>query len=151
MKIQVKESGGKGFIISLPNAMLFSPTLLNFGIRMGKRHAQESMPDIPPERFIPPALIFVLLIQPGLPCVVIPLHHPHVSAIEAEHMVNAAVQKRAVVADEDETVLAPEIIRHQCTSLHIQVIRRLVNQRIGVLSGKQRRQQRLGLFTLGER
>ena len=49
MKINVKDAGGKGFTIGLPNAMLFSPTLLNFGIRMGKRHAQDSMPDIPPE------------------------------------------------------------------------------------------------------
>ena len=49
MKITVISDSGKGIHINLPNALLFSPTLLNFGLRVGKHYAGEEMPNIPPE------------------------------------------------------------------------------------------------------
>lgn len=45
MKIQVKEAGGKGFTLSLPNAMLFSPMVLKLILRSGRHQA----PELPPE------------------------------------------------------------------------------------------------------
>lgn len=49
MKIKVNESGGKGFSLSLPTRMIFSPKLLQFAIRTGRKHADAGIPDIPPE------------------------------------------------------------------------------------------------------
>lgn len=49
MKIKVNESGGKGFTLALPTRMLFSPKLLKFAIRTGRKHADKDVPDIPPE------------------------------------------------------------------------------------------------------
>ena len=49
MKIQVRESGGRGFTLPLPNAMLFSPTLLKIALKIGEAQAEAQMPNIPPE------------------------------------------------------------------------------------------------------
>ena len=49
MKIEVHAPGGPDLTIPLPNALLFSPALLNFGIWIGDRYSHGAMPDIPPE------------------------------------------------------------------------------------------------------
>lgn len=49
MKIEVHAPGGPELSIPLPNAMLFSPTLLNWGLEIGGHYAGRAMPDIPPE------------------------------------------------------------------------------------------------------
>lgn len=49
MKIEIHAPGGPDMIIPLPNAMLFSPTLLNWGLSFSRRQSQDSMPEIPPE------------------------------------------------------------------------------------------------------
>lgn len=49
MKIQIREARGRGFTIPIPNCLLFSPTLLETGLKIGKRYAGTSVPDIPPE------------------------------------------------------------------------------------------------------
>ena len=49
MKIQVFPQDGPTITIPLPNAMLFSPTLLNFGLKIGSRYSGQAMPEIPPE------------------------------------------------------------------------------------------------------
>ena len=49
MKIEVHAPGGPDLTIPLPNAMLFSPALLNFGLKIGGRYSNHTMPEIPPE------------------------------------------------------------------------------------------------------
>lgn len=49
MTIEVHVPGGPDLTIPFPNAMLFSPTLLNFGIWIGGRYSHGAMPEIPPE------------------------------------------------------------------------------------------------------
>lgn len=49
MKIHIQEAGGNGFTIPVPNFMLFSPTLLQFGLNISKQYSGTSIPDIPPE------------------------------------------------------------------------------------------------------
>lgn len=49
MKICVKESGSKGFSITLPNWMILRPKLIRFGLRAGRHYAGDSVPDIPQE------------------------------------------------------------------------------------------------------
>ena len=65
-------------------------------------------------------------------------------------MVNAPVQEGAVVAHQQKAVLAAQVIRHQFAAMHVQVVGGLVNQRVHILPGKQRRQQGLGLFAPAE-
>ena len=48
MKIEIHASGGPDLTIPLPNAMLFSPTLLNWGMQFAKR-GDHPIPEIPPE------------------------------------------------------------------------------------------------------
>ena len=49
MKIEVHAPGGPDMTIPLPNAMLFSPTLLNWGLKFSSRQSCGTMPEIPPE------------------------------------------------------------------------------------------------------
>jgi len=49
MKIEVHAPGGPDLTIPLPNAMLFSPTLLNWGLKFSSRQSHGTMPEIPPE------------------------------------------------------------------------------------------------------
>ena len=49
MKIEVHAPGGPDMTIPLPNAMLFSPTLLNWGLKISSRQSYGTMPEIPPE------------------------------------------------------------------------------------------------------
>ena len=48
MKIQVRSADGKGFTLPLPNAMLFSPTVLKLLLRSTDNISVEA-PNIPPE------------------------------------------------------------------------------------------------------
>lgn len=48
MKIEIHAPGGPNMTIPLPNAMLFSPTLLNGLLKIGK-HTEKNIPEIPPE------------------------------------------------------------------------------------------------------
>lgn len=48
MKIEIHAPGGPDLTIPFPNAMLFSPTLLNWGLKIAKRNGN-SMPELPPE------------------------------------------------------------------------------------------------------
>lgn len=47
MKIHIHDPGSKNLTISLPNAMLFSPTLLNLFVKVGVLHSDHKIPDIP--------------------------------------------------------------------------------------------------------
>lgn len=49
MKIEVHASGGPNMTIPMPNSMLFSPTLLNWGLKFIRRQSHRTMPEIPPE------------------------------------------------------------------------------------------------------
>ena len=49
MNITVKKDGGKEINIDLPNALLFSPTLLNNLIKFGVSHSDHKVPTLPPE------------------------------------------------------------------------------------------------------
>lgn len=49
MKIEIHAPGGQDMTIPLPNAMLFSPTLLNWGLKFSSHQSHCSMPEIPPE------------------------------------------------------------------------------------------------------
>ena len=49
MKIQVFPQDGPTITIPLPNAMLFTPTVLNFGLWLGDRFSHRATPKIPPE------------------------------------------------------------------------------------------------------
>ena len=49
MNITVRKDGGKEINISLPNALLFSPTLLNILINFGVSHLDHKIPSLPPE------------------------------------------------------------------------------------------------------
>lgn len=48
MKIEVHASGGPDITIPFPNAMLFSPILLNWGLKFTKRNGNP-VPELPPE------------------------------------------------------------------------------------------------------
>lgn len=48
MKISVKEASGLHFSIPVPNAMLFSPTLLKYLLRFSS-HYTSNIPNIPPQ------------------------------------------------------------------------------------------------------
>ncbi len=48
MKIQIHASGGPDLTIPFPNAMLFSPTLLSWGLKISKQNGN-AIPDLPPE------------------------------------------------------------------------------------------------------
>ena len=47
MRIRVR-SGERSFSLVLPTRFVFSKTLINLGIRMGKRYS-DHVPDLPPE------------------------------------------------------------------------------------------------------
>ena len=49
MKILVHSSDGHRICIPFPTALLTSPTVVQFGLNIGKRYAGASMPNIPPE------------------------------------------------------------------------------------------------------
>ena len=49
MKIEVHAPGGPDLTIPLPNELLFSPTLLNWGLKFSSRQSYCTMPDIPLE------------------------------------------------------------------------------------------------------
>ena len=49
MTIQVFPKDGPTITIPLPNAVLFSPTVLNFSLWLGDRFSRHSTPEIPPE------------------------------------------------------------------------------------------------------
>lgn len=48
MNVQVKSADGKGFTLPLPNAMLFSPTVLKLLLKSAENISVEA-PKIPPE------------------------------------------------------------------------------------------------------
>lgn len=48
MKIEIHAADGPDMVIPVPNAMLFSPTLLNGWLKF-TRHSEWDMPEIPPE------------------------------------------------------------------------------------------------------
>lgn len=45
MRVTVKECGGHRFTIALPTGMIFSPTLIRLGLRIGRKYSAE-VPDI---------------------------------------------------------------------------------------------------------
>lgn len=47
MKIKVR-SGERNFTLLLPTRLIFSKTVLKFGLRMGRKYSAQ-VPDIPPE------------------------------------------------------------------------------------------------------
>lgn len=49
MKIEVHAPGGPDLTIPLPNALLFSPALLNWGLKIGSRYSGHTIPEIPPD------------------------------------------------------------------------------------------------------
>ena len=49
MKITVRKDGGQEINIDLPNALLFSPTLLNIPIKFGVSHSDHKIPALPSE------------------------------------------------------------------------------------------------------
>lgn len=49
MKIQIKEAGGKSLTIPLPNAMLFSPTVVKLVLRFSSHRDHDEMPQFPSE------------------------------------------------------------------------------------------------------
>lgn len=49
MRILVHSADGHRISIPFPTALLTSPTVVNFVLKLGKKHAGASMPDIPPE------------------------------------------------------------------------------------------------------
>ena len=93
--------------------------------------------DVLAENFVAALLVFVLLVEAGLPSVVVALHYPDIAAVQAEHVVDAAVQKGAVMADQQVPVLAAEVICHQRAAMGIEVIGGLVNEGIDILPGEQ--------------
>ena len=107
--------------------------------------------NVAPKILVARLLPGVLPVEALLPGVVIALHHPGVASVECQHMVHAAVEKGAVMADQQKAVLAPEIARHQLAPVRVQMVGRLVDQGIGILPRKQRAEQRLGLFAPAER
>ncbi len=46
MKVHIR-SEGRGFTVILPTRLLFSKSILKFGLKVGKRHS-DAVPDIPP-------------------------------------------------------------------------------------------------------
>ena len=66
-------------------------------------------------------------------------------------MVDAAVQKRAVVRHEQETALPLQIAADDGAPLRIEVVRWFIQKREGVVAQKQRSEQKLRLFTAAQR
>ena len=48
MKIEIHAPGGPDMSIPVPNAMLFSPTLVNLWLKFGVRCSDQTVPQIPP-------------------------------------------------------------------------------------------------------
>ena len=49
MKIEVHISGGPDLVIPVPNAILFSPKLLNWELQISGLSSSHTIPEIPPE------------------------------------------------------------------------------------------------------
>ena len=49
MKIQIHAPEAPDITIPIPNTMLFSPTLLGWGRKIGNRYTKDTMPEIPAE------------------------------------------------------------------------------------------------------
>ena len=49
MRITVHSSDGHHFTIPLPTALLTSPALVTLALKLGKKHTDTSVPNIPPE------------------------------------------------------------------------------------------------------
>ena len=103
------------------------------------------------ERIVSGDFGVVLPVQARLKRVVIPLHDVGVRLVQADHMVNRAVEESAVVADEQEAVFAAKVVRQHRASGRVQRIGGFVDERIGILAGEERRQHHAGLFAAGER
>ena len=71
------------------------------------------------------------------------LGHFYIRAVYRENVVNAAVEKRPVVRDEDEAALAPQIPRDALASRLVEMVRRLVDQQKVVLVSEHRRKLEL--------
>ena len=63
-------------------------------------------------------------------------------------MVHALVQKIAVMGDQDKPALGVQVLSHQLSGCHVQMISGLINEQKLVFSQKENRQQHLGLFSL---
>ena len=106
--------------------------------------------DIPPEHFAPGLLGLVLDAHAVFPGVVVALHDPHVTAVQAHDVVDAGVEKRAVMADQQESALLSEVRGGLLAALPVQMVGGLINERVRLLPDKEQRKQKPGLFAGGQ-
>ena len=88
------------------------------------------------ERLVPGGFGFVFAVQARFKRVVISLHDVGVRLVQADHMVNRAVEEGAVMADEQKAVFAAQVVREHCTTGCVEGIGGFVDERIGVLAGE---------------
>ena len=88
------------------------------------------------QRLIPGGFGFVFAVQARFKRVVISLHDVGVRLVQADHMVNRAVEEGAVMADEQKAVFAAQVVREHCTTGCVKGIGGFVDERIGVLAGE---------------
>ena len=81
----------------------------------------------------------------------IALLHADAGAVEGQDMIHAAVEKRAVVADEQKAVLRGQIIADLLAPQKVQVIGRFVDEQVVLVAAEQRRQLELRLLAPAER
>ena len=88
------------------------------------------------ERLVPGGFGFVFAVQSRFKRVVISLHDVGVRLVQADHMVNRAVEEGAVMADEQKAVFAAQVVREHGTTGCVEGIGGFVDERIGVLAGE---------------
>ena len=72
----------------------------------------------------------------------VPACHGDVRPVDGKDVIHAAVEERAVVAYEDETLLCPEVIPQKRAAFRVEVVRGLVDEQKVVFPEKQRRKER---------
>ncbi|HCJ89557.1 MAG TPA: hypothetical protein DHV94_09135 [Clostridiales bacterium] len=88
------------------------------------------------ERVVPGGFGFVFAVQACFKRVVISLHDVGVRLVQADHMVNRAVEEGAVMADEQKAVFAAQVVCEHCTTGCVEGIGGFVDEQIGVLAGE---------------
>ena len=106
--------------------------------------------DIPAQGFVLGGFTLVLQVESGFPRVVVALHHGDLGPLHGHHMVNAAVEEGTVVAHQQKTILAAQIIGHLLAAMEIQMVGGLVNERVHIIPGEKGAQQRLGLLAVAQ-
>ena len=123
------------------------------GIRPARRAALRLLQaaDLPLQFVVLPPLPLLLLrevLQIGR---TVPAAHLDPRAVERKHMVDAAVQKAAVVRDDDKPPLFVEIGRDLFARPKVEMVGRLVNEQKLLPAAEECREQHLGLLAVGER